>query len=95
MMRTAEPEAVPQARALIAGFAEREGAPEIVRSALTLAVTEACANVVMHAYLDAEVPGDVEVRAERVDEMLLVEVRENGRGMVPRLDSPGLGLGCR
>ena len=25
--------------------------------------------------------------------MLVVDVRDNGRGMVPRLDSPGLGLG--
>jgi anti-sigma regulatory factor (Ser/Thr protein kinase) len=41
------------ARVLIASFAERERAPEIVRSVLTLAMTEACSNVVMNAYLDA------------------------------------------
>jgi serine/threonine-protein kinase RsbW/stage II sporulation protein AB (anti-sigma F factor) len=56
-------------------------------------MTDACANVVTHAYLHADVPGDVDVRAERVDAMLLVEVRDDGRGMVPRPDGPGHGLG--
>ena len=93
MVEIADPGAVPLARALVERFAEREGAPEVVRSALALAVTEACSNVVMHAYLDAEVPGDLEVRAGRVDSMLVVDVRDDGRGMIPRLDSPGLGLG--
>jgi len=61
--------------------------------ALALAVTEACANVVLHAYLDAEAPGVLEVRAWTADAVLFVEVADDGRGMVPRIDSPGLGLG--
>ena len=89
----AEPGAVPLARAALAEVAEREGVPEAVRSALALAVTEACANVVAHAYLDAEAPGDLEVRAWKADAVLFVEVSDDGRGMVPRTDSPGLGLG--
>lgn len=89
----AEPSAVPLARAALAELAEREGVPEAVRSALALAVTEACANVVLHAYLDAEAPGVFEVRAWKTDAVLFVEVADDGRGMVPRIDSPGLGLG--
>ena len=69
--------------------------PESVCSALALAVTAACANVVVHAYVDAESPGEIEVRASTVDASLVVEVRDDGRGMIARLDSAGLGLGLR
>jgi serine/threonine-protein kinase RsbW len=89
----AEPSAVPLARAVLTKAAEREGVSEAVRSALALAVTEACANVVLHAYVDAGAPGDLEVRACLADAVLIVEVVDDGRGMVPRVDSPGFGLG--
>ena len=90
----AEPGTVPLARAVLAKVAEREGVPETVRSALALALTEACTNVVLHAYVDADdAPGYLEVRACRVDAVLTVEVADDGRGMVPRIESPGLGLG--
>lgn len=89
----AEPSAVPLARAVLTKTAEREGVSEAVRSALALAVTEACANVVLHAYVDAGAPGDLEVRACLADAVLIVEVVDDGRGMVPRVDSPGVGLG--
>ena len=67
--------------------------PETVISSLALAVTEACTNVVLHAYVDAAAPGDLEVRARKADSVLIVEVADDGRGLVPRIDSPGLGLG--
>ena len=90
----AEPGTVPLARAVVAKVAEREGVPETVRSALALALTEACTNVVLHAYVDADdAPGYLEVRACRVGAVLTVEVADDGRGMVPRVESPGLGLG--
>jgi serine/threonine-protein kinase RsbW len=89
----AEPRAVSLARAVLTRFAEREGAPKAVRSALALAVTEACANVVLHAYADRDTPGELKVRACVAEAVLVVEVADEGRGMVPRLDSPGLGLG--
>jgi len=60
---------------------------------LALAVTEACTNVVMHAYADAEVHGSLEVRACIEQAVVVVEVADEGRGMIPRIDSPGLGLG--
>ena len=89
----AEPRTVPLARAVLAEVAEREGVPAAVRSALALAVTETCANAVRHAYVGFGAPGDVEVRAGRVGAVMTVEVADDGRGMVPRFDGPGLGLG--
>jgi len=89
----AEPRTVTLARTVLVEVAEREGVPAPVRSALALAVTEACANVVRHAYVDADAPGDVEVRAGMAGAVMTVEVADHGRGMVPRLDGPGLGIG--
>ena len=89
----AEPEAVPLTRALLTELAEREGVTETVRTALALAVTEACANVVRHAYAEAEALGDLEVRAARVDGHLVVEVADHGRGLAARSDGSGLGMG--
>lgn len=89
----AEPTTVARARAVVKEFAESKGASETVRSSAALAVSEACSNVVMHAYVDADAPGDLEVRASVSGEVLVVEVSDDGRGMLPRFDSPGLGLG--
>ena len=61
-------------------------------SDIKLAVTEACTNVVIHAY-DIDAPGSLEVDATIDDSHLTVVIRDNGRGIVPRPDSPGLGLG--
>ena len=89
----AEPQAVPLARALVTQAAERAGVPEAVRSALALAVSEACTNVVLHAYVDADAPGDLEVRARKAGSVLTVEVADDGRGLVAHIGGPGLGLG--
>jgi serine/threonine-protein kinase RsbW len=89
----AEPRTVTLARTVLVEVAEREGVPAPVRSAMALAVTEACANAVRHAYVDADTPGDVEVRAGKAGGVMTVEVADHGRGMVPRLEGPGLGLG--
>ena len=47
----------------------------------------------MHAYVDRDEGGCVEVRAEAADGLLQVSVCDEGVGMRPRLDSPGLGIG--
>jgi serine/threonine-protein kinase RsbW len=56
-------------------------------------VSEAVTNVVVHAYRDADQPGDVEIAAHKPDGYICIYVRDRGQGMTPRLDSPGLGLG--
>jgi serine/threonine-protein kinase RsbW len=63
--------------------------------AVALAVTEAVTNAVLHAYVDAPEPGEIEVIVQRAPERDSVEILvcDDGRGMRPRTDSPGLGLG--
>jgi anti-sigma regulatory factor (Ser/Thr protein kinase) len=89
----AEPKTIAVARRTVAMAARLEGASEAVCSAMALAVTEACTNVVVHAYADRDAPGDLEVRAAKVAGALIVEVADEGRGLLPRLETPGLGLG--
>jgi serine/threonine-protein kinase RsbW len=60
-------------------------------SDVKLAVTEACTNVVVHAYGEGD--GPMEVAATIDDDLLRVVVRDEGLGILPRPDSPGLGLG--
>ncbi len=89
----ARPEAVGELRRKIVGYAVDAGAGEATRDAVALAASEALTNVVVHAYRDDE-PGDMIVEAWRDQEgHLLVSVRDEGRGMLPRTDSPGLGFG--
>ncbi|HUN79684.1 MAG TPA: ATP-binding protein [Solirubrobacteraceae bacterium] len=61
-------------------------------SDIRLAVTEACTNVVVHAYPDGR-EGPMEVIASLLGDELTVIVRDEGHGVGPRPDSPGLGLG--
>ncbi|HWY18916.1 MAG TPA: ATP-binding protein [Solirubrobacteraceae bacterium] len=65
---------------------------EELLSDVRLAVTEACSNVVVHAYA-GETPGPLEVLATVDDGALTVVVRDRGPGIAPHPDSPGLGLG--
>jgi anti-sigma regulatory factor (Ser/Thr protein kinase) len=64
--------------------------------AVTLAVSEAVNNVVAHAYRDRSPdvePGTVHVTVTVDGDELLVAVCDEGVGMAPRSDSPGVGLG--
>jgi serine/threonine-protein kinase RsbW len=90
----AVPESVTAMRHAISEFAAAAGATSRVLDDVRLAVTEAVSNVVVHAYAGAAEPGAVWVAAVHCrDDTLHVVVSDEGRGMVPRLDSPGLGLG--
>ena len=78
-------------RHAIGGLGEALEIDDQTLSDVKLAVTEACTNAVVHAYPNGE--GPVEVCVFVSDPMLMLVVRDEGRGIVPRTDSPGLGLG--
>jgi len=65
--------------------------PEVIED-LKLAVTEACTNVVRHAYGDGE-PGHVQILIRPMDASLQVIVSDEGRGLGPSGDTAGRGLG--
>ena len=89
----AHPPSVPLARRAVDRFAGECGASARALSAIALAVSEAVSNAVVHAYVDHDQPGIVEVDAQLRDGMLQVSVCDEGVGMRPRTDSPGVGLG--
>jgi serine/threonine-protein kinase RsbW len=89
----AVPESVPVLRGAVTEFARTAGASPLVLEQIRLAVSEAVTNVVIHAYVGAPEPGQVHVDAHVDDETVNVVVADDGRGIVPRVDSPGLGLG--
>ena len=80
-------------RRRVCALAAEAGLCQERRAEVALAVGEACANVVIHAYLDAPEPGTIEVAAAATPDGFFVGVRDHGRGMLPRFDSPGMGLG--
>jgi serine/threonine-protein kinase RsbW len=88
----ARAENVAVVRHAFGGFAEALSVDEQTLADIKLAITEACTNVVIHAYDDDE-DGALEVDASIDDRRLIVVIRDRGRGIVPRPDSPGLGLG--
>jgi serine/threonine-protein kinase RsbW len=87
----ARPENVAVARHAIGGFADVVEMPDQTLADVKLAVTEACTNVVVHAYPDGD--GPMGLRASVEEGILRVVVVDEGRGILPRADSPGLGLG--
>jgi serine/threonine-protein kinase RsbW len=67
--------------------------PQAFLDDIALAVSEACANVVLHAYPDAATVGPLTVETYHQDREFVVVVSDEGIGFAPRTDSPGLGLG--
>ena len=67
-------------------------APDVIED-IRLAVTEACTNVVRHAYDGAD-PGPIDIVVRPSGDHLDVIVTDRGRGMGPSpdVDGPGLGL---
>ena len=88
---SAQPEAVSPARRALAQFATRAGADRQKIDAVRLGASEALTNVVLHAYHDP--PGQVHVTAAVVADELWVLIADEGRGLEPESDRPGLGLG--
>jgi serine/threonine-protein kinase RsbW/stage II sporulation protein AB (anti-sigma F factor) len=89
----ARAEAVGELRRELNRFAQRIGASEIALEALALAASEALTNVAVHAYADGQ-PGPMTMEAwHNGDGHLVVLVSDEGKGMVPRVNSPGMGMG--
>jgi len=86
------PENVAMVRHAVQGLIENVAVADERRGDIILAVGEACANVVMHAYEGCPV-GPVGVSGTFAGSVLCVVVADQGNGMAPRPDSPGLGLG--
>jgi anti-sigma regulatory factor (Ser/Thr protein kinase) len=87
----ARAENVAVVRHAVGGLGEVLEVDDQTLSDIKLAVTEACTNVVVHAYPGSE--GPMGLRASIDDRRLYLVVIDRGRGIVPRPDSPGLGLG--
>ena len=81
------------ARRTIADYLHAQGYDAATAHAVELAVSEAVSNVVVHAYEDRDVPGDVRILVDAGAEFVDVVVADSGVGMAPREDSPGLGIG--
>jgi anti-sigma regulatory factor (Ser/Thr protein kinase) len=90
----AKAENVAVVRHAIAGLAEEIGMDEASVADLKTVVTEACMNVVVHAYPEGE-DGLLEVAAVPDGDGLTVAVRDFGRGISPRpgVDRPSLRIG--
>jgi anti-sigma regulatory factor (Ser/Thr protein kinase) len=80
-------------RHAVAGLAEQLGMEETGVGDLKTVVTEACMNVVVHAYDDG--PGPLQVEAIPEERGLTVVVRDFGAGIRPRpdVDRPSLRIG--
>lgn len=85
----ADPGSVTEARLALAAIAREVGANELD---VKTAVSEAVGNAVLHAFRERP-PGAIRVRADRDADDLVISVADDGGGMRPHLDSPGLGLG--
>jgi serine/threonine-protein kinase RsbW/stage II sporulation protein AB (anti-sigma F factor) len=88
----ARPEHVREVRSALREFARANGFDGALLDDVLLCGSEAVTNAVIHAYVD-QPPGWVRVSASLGAGTLVVEVADDGRGMQPRPDSPGLGLG--
>src|SRR3954454_22709753 len=74
-------------------FARAAGACEGTIDDIALAVSEAATNSVVHAFNDHRPAGSITITATIEDGDLWLEVADDGTGLRPRSDSPGLGLG--
>ena len=87
----ARAENVAVVRHAVGGLGEVLEVDDQTLSDIKLAVTEACTNVVVHAYPEGE--GPMGLRASIEGRQLALVIIDRRRDIVPRPDSPGLGLG--
>lgn len=93
LVMPARPEGVGVVRQALAGVADALDFDASVLADMKMAVTEACTNVVVHAYED---DGMLEVEMIADEDGLTIVVRDHGTGIQPRparSGAPALGLG--
>jgi serine/threonine-protein kinase RsbW len=83
---------VPRARRAIAQACRELGAGESLCAKIALAASEALTNAVLHAFPHGG-PGEMTAAVRREGGELQLIVADNGRGLVTRSDSPGMGMG--
>jgi serine/threonine-protein kinase RsbW len=95
MTLPARPEGVAVVRQALAGMADALDVDATVLADMKMAVSEACTNVVVHAYEDGDGMLEVDMMAD--DAALTIRVRDHGSGIQPHprptRDVPALGLG--
>jgi serine/threonine-protein kinase RsbW len=79
----ARPENLALTRLALAGVAANAGAPRDVVADLKLAVTEACTNVIQHAYGDDGSVGSIVVRYRGEPGVVSIQVEDSGSGFEP------------
>jgi serine/threonine-protein kinase RsbW len=97
----AVPDSVPTARRAVVEWLRAANTTDPPLGEIEVVVSEALANAVTHAYRDDgdgdgegdDRPGEMRVRIELHPREVEVVVEDDGLGMIPRADSPGLGLG--
>jgi serine/threonine-protein kinase RsbW len=91
----ARPEGVAVVRQALAGMADALAVDAAVLADMKMAVSEACTNVVVHAYEDSS--GVLEVDMSAGENDLTIRVRDHGTGIQPQVprtrEVPALGLG--
>jgi serine/threonine-protein kinase RsbW len=91
----AEPDSIGLARRAVGDLAHELGIEEPALGDLKTIVSEACSNVVRHAYPDED--GSFDLETSVAEGLLTIVVRDFGRGIQPRVEgepsSLRLGLG--
>ncbi len=87
----ARPENVALVRHVMGAFGDTLALPEKLLADIRLAVTEACTNVVRHAY--DEDGGVMQVEVRPYDDRLEIVIADSGRGIATSTDRRGPGLG--
>jgi anti-sigma regulatory factor (Ser/Thr protein kinase) len=73
---------LPKTRRAVAGYLEDLGAEPELSAEVVLALDEACANVIRHAFPNGT-EGTIRLRAEFADDAVIVQVEDDGVGFDP------------
>ena len=88
----AEPASVATARHHVMDYLREHATLDPPLNDVGLVTSELVTNVVLHAYVDQDA-GEVRVGLDFTSRHLRLTVDDDGGGLRPRTDSPGLGLG--